>query len=216
MRLSTPNPYNIISTVPSECPSSSTASLADLSHPKVLPWWASRPSVKAADTGGDQRIGKRAVHSWFVVWRVNAISISRCVWHHALQNLCQSRKAAGTVCALNSWVVDSQFATIRTLNRFARIRPGFAMLLDILRFNQDATASPANWFAIRTDSQTERIRANPISIRTTPNANPSTQVMKHNTKQNVMTYQVEAIQAKQCKWMIYTLLSSVVKEGLMD
>ena len=27
----------------------------------------------------------------------------------------------------------------------------------------------------RTDSQTERIRANPIRIRTTPNANPSTQ-----------------------------------------
>ena len=30
-------------------------------------------------------------------------------------------------------------------------------------------------FAIRTDSQTERTHANPISIRTTPIANPSTQ-----------------------------------------
>ena len=45
---------------------------------------------------------------------------------------------------LFTWVADSQFATIRKLNGFARIRPGFAMLPDILRFNQDATASPAN------------------------------------------------------------------------
>ena len=43
------------------------------------------------------------------------------------------------------WVVDSQFATIRKLNGFARIRPGFAMLLDIVQIALLCyTASPAN------------------------------------------------------------------------
>ena len=32
-----------------------------------------------------------------------------------------------------TWVGDSQFATIRKLNGFVRIRPGFAMLLDIVQ-----------------------------------------------------------------------------------
>ena len=44
---------------------------------------------------------------------------------------------------LSSWVVDSQFATIRKLNGFARIRPGFARLLDIVRIALLLTASPA-------------------------------------------------------------------------
>ena len=58
---------------------------------------------------------------------------------------------------------------------------GFALLLECF-FAPAATAAgrrdclPANLFAIRTDSQNELIRANPISIRTTPNANGSTQL----------------------------------------
>ena len=41
------------------------------------------------------------------------------------------------------WVVDSQFARIRKLNGFARIRPGYARLLDIVRIALLSTASPA-------------------------------------------------------------------------
>ena len=73
------------------------------------------------------------------------------------------------------WVVDSQFARIRKLNGFARIRPGYTRLLDVVRIALLLTARLRLGFAIRTDSQTERIRANPISIRITPIANPSTQ-----------------------------------------
>ena len=40
---------------------------------------------------------------------------------------------AGTSNLVPIWVVDSQFATIRKLNGFARVRPGFAMLLDIVQ-----------------------------------------------------------------------------------
>ena len=77
------------------------------------------------------------------------------------------------------------------LNGFARIRPGFAMLLPANASACNASACfclPANWFAIRIDSQNELIRANPISIRTTPNANRSTlcnptlhSITQHNT-----------------------------------
>ena len=41
------------------------------------------------------------------------------------------------------WVVDSQFARIRKLNGFARIRPRYARLLDIVRIALPLTASPA-------------------------------------------------------------------------
>ena len=50
------------------------------------------------------------------------------------------------------------------------------MLLDIVRrFGHQCTARLPACELIRTDSQNELIRANPISIRTTPNANGSTQ-----------------------------------------
>ena len=42
-----------------------------------------------------------------------------------------------------AWVVDSQFARIRKLTGFARIRPGYARLLDIVRIALLLTASPA-------------------------------------------------------------------------
>ena len=41
------------------------------------------------------------------------------------------------------WDVDSQFARICKLNGFARIRPGYARLLDIVRIAMILTASPA-------------------------------------------------------------------------
>ena len=44
----------------------------------------------------------------------------------------------------STWVVDSQFARIRKLNGFARIRPGYARLLDIVRIALLLTASPAD------------------------------------------------------------------------
>ena len=72
------------------------------------------------------------------------------------------------------WVVDSQFATIRKLCRSDKSDQDsqcFLICFDMETFHK----SPANLFEIRTDSQIERIRANPICIRTTPNANPSTQ-----------------------------------------
>ena len=40
-------------------------------------------------------------------------------------------------------VVDSQFARIRKLNGFERIRPGYARLLDIVQIALLVTASPA-------------------------------------------------------------------------
>ena len=58
-----------------------------------------------------------------------------------------------------SWVVDSQFARIRKLIGFARIRPGYARLLDIVRIALPLTPSPAgrirnsHWFANWTDSR---------------------------------------------------------------
>ena len=61
--------------------------------------------------------------------------------------------------ANTSWVVDSQFARIRKLNGFARIPPGYARLLDIVRIAVLLTASPAarirnsHRFANRTDSR---------------------------------------------------------------
>ena len=51
-----------------------------------------------------------------------------------------------------SWVVGSQFARIRKLNGFARIRPGFAMLHDIVR------RLPRRMPRLRIDSQFALIR----------------------------------------------------------
>ena len=60
------------------------------------------------------------------------------------------------------WVDHSQFATIRNLNGFARIRPGFAMFLDMIIENPcGALFSPLRGDAtacLRIDSQFALIR----------------------------------------------------------
>ena len=54
-----------------------------------------------------------------------------------------ANKTDGATYSSYYWVVDSQFARIRKLNGFARIRPGYARLLDIVRIALLLTASPA-------------------------------------------------------------------------